>query len=96
MALLVGATVIREDHWLRPLLAQPMVMKIGQVSYGMYLMHMLAYNVVKKGLHALGGEGLGHWALVFGLTAMVAYGAAFLSYRYYESIFLRMKHRYAS
>jgi peptidoglycan/LPS O-acetylase OafA/YrhL len=62
----------------------------------MYLMHMLAYNVVKKALLVLGGEGIGHWALVFGLTVAVAFGAAFLSYRYYESIFLRMKHRYAS
>jgi peptidoglycan/LPS O-acetylase OafA/YrhL len=96
MTLLVGAAVIREDHWLRPLLTQPVVVKIGQVSYGMYLMHMLAYNVVKKALLVLGGEGIGHWALVFVLTAAAAYGAAFLSYRYYESIFLSMKHRYAS
>jgi len=96
MTLLVGASVIREDHWLRPLLAHPIAVKIGQVSYGMYLMHMLAYNVVKKALLTLGGEGIEHWALVFGLTVMAAFGAAFLSYRYYESIFLRMKHRYAS
>jgi peptidoglycan/LPS O-acetylase OafA/YrhL len=96
MTLLVGAAVIREDHWLRPLLADRFVMKVGQVSYGMYLMHMLAYNVVKKALLTLGGEDIAHWALVFGLTVMAAYGAAFLSYRYYESVFLRMKHRYAS
>jgi peptidoglycan/LPS O-acetylase OafA/YrhL len=96
MTLLVGATVIREDHWLRPLLANRIVVKMGQVSYGMYLMHMLAYNVVKKALLAWGGGGFDHWALEFGLTAMVAFGAAYLSYRYYESIFLRMKHRYTS
>lgn len=96
MTLLVGSTVIREDHWLRPLLAQRAVAKIGQVSYGMYLMHMLAYNVVKKALRVLGAEGIEHWALVFVLTAALAYAAAFLSFRYYESVFLRMKHRYAS
>jgi len=96
MTLLVGATVIREDHWLRPVLAQSIVVKIGQVSYGMYLMHMLAYNVVKKAVSALGGGGMGQWALVFGLTVTVAFGAAFLSYRYYESIFLRMKRGYVS
>jgi peptidoglycan/LPS O-acetylase OafA/YrhL len=96
MALLVGAAVIREDHWLRPLLTQRIVVKIGQVSYGMYLMHMLAYNVVKKALSALGGAGIDHWALVFILTVVAAFGAAFLSYRYYESVFLRMKHRYTS
>jgi len=96
MTLLVGAAVIREDHWLRPLLGHRIAVKIGQVSYGMYLMHMLAYNVVKKALSTLGMEGIEHWALAFGLTATAAFGAAFLSYRYYESIFLRMKHRYAS
>src|SRR4029077_2234090 len=68
MTLLVGAAVIREDHWLRPLFAHRLAASIGQVSYGMYLMHMLYYNVVKKTLQTLAGEGAVHWALVFGLT----------------------------
>ena len=44
MALLVGACVIREDHGLRALLTWRPIAWLGVVSYGMYLLHMLAMN----------------------------------------------------
>ena len=47
MALLVAACVIREDHLLAPLLRLRPLAYMGTVSYGMYLMHMLACNLVK-------------------------------------------------
>jgi peptidoglycan/LPS O-acetylase OafA/YrhL len=65
---------------------------IGMVSYGMYLMHMLSYNAVKRIFPAIG---LNHDWLWFPATVAVASIAAMLSYRYYESWFLRLKERYS-
>ncbi len=93
MTLLVGACTLREDSALAPFLEVKPFVQVGQVSYGMYLLHMLAYNVVRKGLAMAGysipvGE--------FALTTLVTYGVAKISYVYYESIFLRLKDRYAA
>lgn len=93
MAALVGAATIREDHWLRPVLAWRPAVRLGQISYGMYLMHMLAYNASKRGLAMVDVSApLVEFVLTVFVTAMIAQ----LSFTYYESIFLRMKHRYAS
>jgi peptidoglycan/LPS O-acetylase OafA/YrhL len=93
LALLVAACVYREDHLLAGLLRWRVLAHVGMVSYGMYLLHMLVKNVVVK---ALGTVGLGQAKyLVFVLTALGAVAVATLSFRYFESIFLRYKSRYA-
>ncbi len=93
MTLLVGATTIREDHLLqRPLTLTPIV-RTGQISYGMYLLHMLTANVVKRGMAA---AGLDFYLLDFIATTSTVIVVAQLSFTYYESIFLRMKVRYAA
>jgi peptidoglycan/LPS O-acetylase OafA/YrhL len=91
MVLLVGTVVIRESNGLGPLLRWRPVAHIGLVSYGMYLMHMLCYNAVKRALPALGLEQ--SW-LLFPATVAAATIAATLSYRYYESWFLGLKARF--
>lgn len=89
----VAACVYREDHGLAPLLRLPAVAYVGAVSYGIYLLHMLAKNAVVQ------LAGLAHIELpaygLFVLTVIASTGIAGLSFRYYESIFLRMKHRHA-
>lgn len=93
LALFVATCVIREDHWLAPMLKlKPMVL-IGQVSYGLYLVHMLVCNAVKR----LGGTWITDqpW-LLFVTTALIAIAAAWLSLRYFESFFLRQKERFAT
>jgi peptidoglycan/LPS O-acetylase OafA/YrhL len=90
---LVASCVTAEDHALRPALSINLLRKIGIVSYGMYLMHMLSFNAVKS---ILGRLHLDQPLLAFLATVAVAFGAASLSFKYYESIFLRFKEKFAS
>jgi peptidoglycan/LPS O-acetylase OafA/YrhL len=92
MVLLVGSIVIRESNGLATLLQWRPIAHIGLVSYGMYLMHMLSYNAVKRVLFAMGLEYEWLW---FPTTAVIATLAATISYHYYESWFLRIKNRFA-
>jgi peptidoglycan/LPS O-acetylase OafA/YrhL len=92
MVFLVGAIVIRKSNGLAPLLSWRPIAHLGVVSYGMYLLHMLSYNAVKRALPSIG---LNHDWLWFPVTVAVAAFAATLSYRYYESWFLRLKDRFA-
>jgi peptidoglycan/LPS O-acetylase OafA/YrhL len=86
MTLLVGAAVAREDHLLTFLRWRPLAY-LGTISYGMYLLHLLCHNVVKR---ALPGLELLWLPATIALTALVAG----LSFRYYESHFLRLKKRF--
>lgn len=92
-ACLVACCVIREDHCLAGILGLRPLAYVGSISYGMYLLHMLSKSFVVKLLAVmhLPVEG----AHVFVLTLLAAIGVATLSFRYFESIFLGMKLRYA-
>lgn len=89
MALLVGASVLGAHHWLAPLLENPVARYLGKVSYGLYLLHMLALNVTKRALPSLTG------APRFAVTLALATVAAGLSYRFFEGPILRFKERFA-
>ncbi|MGH8905615.1 MAG: acyltransferase family protein [Egibacteraceae bacterium] len=91
MALLVGSCVVREDHGLALLLKLRPIARIGVISYGMYLLHVLVLNVVRR---LLGVAGLDTPLLRFTLCLVLTIGVASLSYRYYESFFLRRKQRF--
>ncbi|WP_295582934.1 acyltransferase [uncultured Lamprocystis sp.] len=93
LTLLLGACVVREDHLLAPVLRFRPLVLIGRISYGLYLLHMLAYNLVKRGL----GQWIGDqpWML-FGMTTLVGTAMAWVSFHYYESYFLRLKARFAT
>jgi peptidoglycan/LPS O-acetylase OafA/YrhL len=91
LALLVGACVVREDHGLRGLLTWRPVGWLGVVSYGMYLLHMLAMNAAGR---ALDRVGLNTPVMLFILSVAVVAAAATVSYRWYESYFLRLRARY--
>lgn len=82
-AALVLSCVIREDHLLAPLLRFKPVVYVGMISYGMYLMHMICFNIVKRV----------YPASPFLLTTILTIAAAALSYRYYESWFLALRGR---
>ena len=88
MTWLVGACCIRSDHPLVPLLANPAVVYIGTVSYGMYLFHMLALHAARRVISA-------DWlAATFVVGAILAVGLATLSRYFYEAPFLRLKERF--
>lgn len=91
MCLWLLTLVINEDHYLRPLMAFPLIKRLGQVSYGMYVYHMFTLHIVRELLARYGIEIEGV-LFVFGLllTTLIAE----LSYRFYESPFLKLNKRF--
>ncbi len=88
MTVFLGSCVIRDRHRLSPVLDNAVMRRIGAVSYGIYLYHLI-------GMH-LSGVLLsrGHLAFpldVFILTMLLTWGIAEVSYRFYEQPFLRLK-----
>jgi len=87
MAVLVVSVCIRAETMLRPVLTLRPLVLVGTISYGVYLMHMLAANVVRKLIgHDMGVD-------VFVGTLAVVIPAAYVSFRYFESPLLGLKHR---
>jgi peptidoglycan/LPS O-acetylase OafA/YrhL len=89
-ALLVAACVIREDNGLSGFLRMQPLVRFGVVSYGIYMLHMLAVNAVKVVLPHLGTV---NPAIAFALALSLAYIMAEVSFRFFESPILRLKGR---
>lgn len=90
--LVVASCVIREDHVLGRALSWGLIRWIGMISYGMYLMHMLALNAYKISANFVG---IPHNPLLeFVGASAVATIAATISFKYYESFFLEVKKRF--
>lgn len=79
-------TLVRLEH--------PLLRGIGRISYGIYVYHMIVLYLVSGTLARLGWtvSHLGIYLLVVPLTL----GIAYVSYRWYESFFLRRRSRYAA
>lgn len=87
IAVFVASVALREDGLLHRALTCKPVVFIGSISYGMYLMHMLAANVVRRIVgHTAGID-------VFIGTLLLVIVMAYLSLRYFERPILRFKDR---
>jgi peptidoglycan/LPS O-acetylase OafA/YrhL len=91
MMVLVGACVLTEDHYLKRVLAWRPIKKIGEISYGMYLYHIVAMFIVHK---ALSWFRLHSPLITFLLVSSLTIGIAQLSFRYFELPILKLKHRF--
>jgi peptidoglycan/LPS O-acetylase OafA/YrhL len=87
MAYLVMVCAVRPGV-LKPLLDNKLARHVGTISYGIYLLHMLALNVVRRLLLHQGRF------VVFACTMTLTTLAATLSYRYFERPFLGLKSRF--
>lgn len=88
IAVLVVSLCVREDTPLHRVLTWRPLALVGSISYGIYLMHMLAANGARKVLgHAEGID-------VFLLSMAIVTAMAYLSFRYFESPLLRLKDRF--
>lgn len=87
---LVLACTLRVDNGLARLLHWKPMVRIGVVSYGFYLMHMLAFNFVER-LGSFAGI-VNPWA-VWLVGCLLAYVAAEISFATFEKFFLSMKHK---
>ncbi len=88
VVLLVGACVVREDHGLAWALSLAPLRRVGEVSYGVYMLHLAAIAVAK----ALLGPARTTWGsgvLVFTLALPIAVAAATVSHAQFERRFLR-------
>ena len=93
MAAFIGSVVIREDGPLMPLLRFRPLVRIGMVSYGIYLLHLLADHVVRALMGRLFGGIEDHMALYIPLYWGLAWAMAEVSFRLYESRFLALRHK---
>jgi peptidoglycan/LPS O-acetylase OafA/YrhL len=95
-ALLIGTS---RFHWL---VQRPLLQFFGKISYGLYLIHMLAFDFVDQliaryfpsQMAILPGRFdllLGRFATAAGISVVLA----FLSRRYFEEPFLRLKDRWS-
>lgn len=87
MIFLVVTCTIRPDHALRPVLELHALTYVGTISYGMYLLHMLALNAVRRLAPEAGA--LGHFVAGAALCILLAG----LSARYFERPLLALKDR---
>jgi peptidoglycan/LPS O-acetylase OafA/YrhL len=91
LVLLVASCVVREQHGLQRVLNWWPLRRIGVVSYGIYLYHLLVMHLVDKGL---GHFGLASKWIHFVVLSLAAWAVAEISYRLYEMRFLAMKARF--
>lgn len=91
LALLVGTS-----SW-KALVNRPVLQFFGEISYGVYLIHMLVFDledrIVERWFPSL-SKVAGHFAsmvLLFGIAAGFTVAVAYLSRRYFEEPFLRLK-----
>jgi peptidoglycan/LPS O-acetylase OafA/YrhL len=92
LLLLVASCVVREGHALAPVLGWWVPRRIGAVSYGIYLYHLIVRHGVEKGLARAGRPSE---LLLFAGTALGTWAVAELSYWAFESRFLRLKERWS-
>ncbi|WP_448518542.1 acyltransferase family protein [Rhodoflexus sp.] len=74
----------------RTLFAHPLLVRVGQVSYGIYLFHWAILGIFAKVLAGF-STGVIASAAMFTAYTILVYVAAWLSFRYFESWFLRFK-----
>lgn len=92
LLVLVASCVVRERHVLVPLVTAWPLRRIGMVSYGIYLYHMLVRHLVWQLMQR---AGLSSRLLFFAVTTLGTWLLAELSYRFFESRFLALKARLA-
>ncbi len=91
--LLVASLVVREDHFARPILAFPPLVRLGALSYGMYLYHSWVIQLEGSVLHRLGFDTI-HPIAMFVIVVAGTVAVAELSYRVVEAPLLRLKERF--
>ncbi len=88
MVLFLASVVVNPDNFVAPLLEFKPVDRIGVVSYGMYLYHMWSILIANK---LFGKVGFENAIAVFILGSIITYIISELSFRLFETPFLKLK-----
>lgn len=91
MALTLAAIVVREDHVLAGIMRIRIIARIGQISYGTYIWHLCGRHIGVEVTQALGLEGLAAHVSMMTIFVVSAIVIGELSFRFFESFFLRFK-----
>lgn len=91
MTALVCSCVVREDHGLAQLLSWEPIRRIGAISYGMYLYHVVALYFA--GTFLLRHDSTSPW-IEFSLGLAFTVAIAELSYRFFEQPILGLKRHF--
>lgn len=81
IAILIGYVVI-STGWPVQVLSHPILVLVGRVSYGIYLVHILCVSVIER--VAKPGRGALIGILAYAGTLLLSTGAAYLLYVYFE------------
>lgn len=92
MALLIASCVIRQDHYLTPILTFQPIKRIGEISYGLYLLHLISIVIVIKILNRYGVD---NSIAVFIFGTILSITLAEISFRFYEQPFLLLKRKFS-
>ena len=92
MLLLLACVVLNQQNVLMPVLKLRLISHIGAVSYGIYLFHIHVITLVRKLLELVG---IPNEFILFAIAFSLSVLLAEISYRYFESWFLKYKTRYS-
>lgn len=95
MTLTLMALVVRERGALQDVLARQPLMRVGQVSYGIYLYHLIALDLTARlglglGIPGIIGEGPALWLLLIAYS-LGSWAMAEVSFRTLEAWFRRFR-----
>ncbi|GHG11635.1 acyltransferase family protein [Paracoccus aerius] len=91
MALCLTSLVMREDHALRPVLTFAPVARVGEISYGLYLYHLIGLHIANE-LAFFGGLAgpQAKWAVTL-VYPLISIAIAEASFRSFERYFLTLR-----
>lgn len=91
MTLCVVSLVVRDDHIASRFMAIRPIARIGEISYGLYLYHLIGLHIANLLVSKAGFDGTSHvWAVTF-IYPVISIIIAEISFRTYERYFLSMK-----
>lgn len=95
--LLVNEAVTRETKWINLLFNIPLLKFFGRISYGFYVLHWPVYLLLGPLLYTWVSKFVSGSLLQFTislLATLAAIAISWLSYRYYERYFLKLKDKF--
>jgi len=81
-------------HFLTWFFSNKILKSFGKVSYGMYMYHMLVLNAVILLAKLIGFNNKGLYSVI--VTIILSYLTAYVSYHWFENIFIEIKKKYAA
>lgn len=91
MACCIATVVVREDNILQPVLSWGPVARVGMISYGIYLYHLIGRHFADIVASRLGLPPEVHPVVMTLLLFVFSISIAEISYRYFEQHFLKLK-----